>query len=747
MAFTYNLLRYPRDVFNISTFYGWRWNRLEIEFYVPDGLNSPSQYLNHKHHVPLKSSSEESFNTIRSWIKTCQDSHSACNDTTLDPVPTRLLDTSGSRIRLIETASSTAETINTLQLAALSHCWGPKHFFVTDRNNIQDNKINIKWGDLTRTFQDAVVITRKLGIQYLWIDSLCIIQNDETDWEREASRMAGIYSNAVITIAATHSKSGFAGIFSTRDVGAVKVLASPDEQCQVFARRKLQHEANPNLPFEEALLTSAWTLQEHLLSRRIVHYCKNEIFWECRIGSACECTPTIEPSAPRLSSTSNKLDRMVTSIGAPLNWGSDSTSKNGLWRGLVEEYTKRRLTKPSDKLPAISSLRKHFVQNQRNYDLPSGSQSLHDETVRHLLWSADATPFRETIRRPERKAPSWSWASLDGDITYDYFQLKSPWNITCHISDHSISTISRSQYIEGTLKIRGQTVTATLCCRTATKYQRGVNSQRDFNGVPLKWTIYLPGVIERNGAERQFDPDESITRSAPIARAHHSIQTSQTRRIFRTLPEVLCLRIATGVAFQMAKRRKEGGPDHDKWTQREEGSIALILSNEDTVPGTYKRIGIAHIDDKSHWFDNAKEMEVEISTKDFRSRIQIGLGVQAARFVGSARLGYGHILNPNFSWPEPFKFSGAKSDNSIHAIIDTFAQYDNDPIPMTPRRLGETMAFCGFAAMPVGTSEIVPDIIEGWINNADMDGFNVTYVSNPESFENVVELLVPVLQE
>ncbi|EHK99336.1 putative monooxygenase moxC [Glarea lozoyensis 74030] len=102
-----------------------------------------------------------------------------------------------------------------------------------------------------------------------------------------------------------------------------------------------------------------------------------------------------------------------------------------------------------------------------------------------------------------------------------------------------------------------------------------------------------------------------------------------------------------------------------------------------------------------------------------------------------------------FTYPldEPFKFSGAKSDNAIHAIINTLQRYDNDPIPMTPRRLGATMAFCGFAAMPVGTPEMVADVMEDWVNNADIDGFNVTYVSNPQSFEDVVELLVPVLQE
>lgn len=93
-----------------------------------------------------------------------------------------------------------------------------------------------------------------------------------------------------------------------------------------------------------------------------------------------------------------------------------------------------------------------------------------------------------------------------------------------------------------------------------------------------------------------------------------------------------------------------------------------------------------------------------------------------------------------FSFPldEPFKFSGAVSDNAIHSIIKTLSRYDNDPVPMTPRRLGETMAFCGFAAMPVGTPEMVADVMEDWVNNADIDGFNVTceYTLDAECRDN-----------
>jgi hypothetical protein len=111
----------------------------------------------------------------------------------------------------------------------------------------------------------------------------------------------------------------------------------------------------------------------------------------------------------------------------------------------------------------------------------------------------------------------------------------------------------------------------------------------------------------------------------------------------------------------------------------------------------------------------------------------------------------------------PFVFDDRASDNAIHTMMKTIKRYDKDGT-LTPRMLGEQMAFCGFGPMPVGTPEMVADVMEKWVNEADIDGFNVACkcqevlplricphtfadVSNPESYEDVVEMLVPVLQE
>src|SRR5436190_4985867 len=151
----------------------------------------------------------------------------------------------------------------------------------------------------------------------------CIIQDNKSDWEQEASRMTEVYTGAFVTIAATRSDGGLKGCFSMRDVLAEPVWSSPDGTAQVFARKKVQHETDSNVPFKEPLLKRAWTLQEHLLSKRVIHFCQKEIIWECRTGFACECTPNIEPSLESLSSLLVSEESRPTSIAAPLNWRID----------------------------------------------------------------------------------------------------------------------------------------------------------------------------------------------------------------------------------------------------------------------------------------------------------------------------------------------------------------------------------------------------------------------------------------
>lgn len=161
----------------------------------------------------LKPKSKRFFEMISTWIKDCQDNHSACKSTTsCGTLPTRVIDVGSpdgrTEPRLYETSGEPGDYI------ALSHCWGGAQPLRTTKETICSLKTCIPWAELPNTFQDAIKVTRGLGIRYLWIDSLCIIQDDAQDWEREAANMAVIFEAAYLTIAATAATNGSVCSFS-----------------------------------------------------------------------------------------------------------------------------------------------------------------------------------------------------------------------------------------------------------------------------------------------------------------------------------------------------------------------------------------------------------------------------------------------------------------------------------------------------------------------------------------------------
>lgn len=161
----------------------------------------------------------EAWSTAQRWIEDCSTNHVACNaPATTSIYPTRLIDVGEhgvDNLRLIETAATFASG----GYVTLSHCWGSETFLTLQTNNIDAMKSGIQISLLNQTFQDAIEVTRRMVFRYLWIDSLCIIQNepDLADWERESVRMGDYYSNAFCNIAATASTSDAKGLRRARD--------------------------------------------------------------------------------------------------------------------------------------------------------------------------------------------------------------------------------------------------------------------------------------------------------------------------------------------------------------------------------------------------------------------------------------------------------------------------------------------------------------------------------------------------
>lgn len=145
---------------------------------------------------------------VHSWLQDCVEMHESCSSNRDGALPDRVLQIDGpEHVKLHITSNER------LPYVCLSHCWGSQEILITTSANLDQHKMGISWGKLPKTFQDAISFTHKLGIKYIWVDSLCILQNSAKDWHQQGSKMADIYENAALTIAAAVSANPKGGCF------------------------------------------------------------------------------------------------------------------------------------------------------------------------------------------------------------------------------------------------------------------------------------------------------------------------------------------------------------------------------------------------------------------------------------------------------------------------------------------------------------------------------------------------------
>jgi hypothetical protein len=208
----------------------------------------------------------------------------------------------------------------------------------------------ISWDSLPATFQHAIDLTRRLGFQFVWIDSLCIIQDDAEDWRQEESKMASIYTNSYITTAASASKDALEGLHRPEDPDMhvfEGYRASDLAPYNVYVRSWREHTAflAGTLP----LLRQAWFHQERILSTCIVHFGDSELYWECRSMRFCERS---DRWPQRYSADSLKGD-LPQSPGEDAHIGLRDIHG---WQRLVKQYTRLNLTFQSDTFPALQGV-------------------------------------------------------------------------------------------------------------------------------------------------------------------------------------------------------------------------------------------------------------------------------------------------------------------------------------------------------------------------------------------------------
>jgi hypothetical protein len=280
----------------------------------------------------------------RERLRTCQEQHGTCNQPDAVPLPKRIIyvGKSNEELRL-------KDTDNTQGLyAILSYCWGEsQNLLKTTSTSLEKHMEGIPFTRLPKTIQDAVEVARELSIDYLWVDSLCIIQGSQEDWEIESAKMSEYFGNAHITIAASSASNAQAGILAARHGVPEPVKEETELRDGTICTFLVQERNNKFDNLSESvhhfgpLSDRGWAFQENVLSTRTIHYTDSELVWEC-------CTETISESGFMVGSNSHAFfaQKMLELYPSP----------SQLWQDLVTNFSRRELTYPSDRLPAISGL-------------------------------------------------------------------------------------------------------------------------------------------------------------------------------------------------------------------------------------------------------------------------------------------------------------------------------------------------------------------------------------------------------
>ena len=360
--------------------------------------------------------SSTNLDLVSSWLYDCANYHEhCCHNPQLNSIlPHRVLD-----LRDWENARKIFLSVGEGRIgsyAALSYCWGKSEIkpkYLTTKKTLKQHQKAVDIKTLPKTFTDAIVVCQHLGIRFLWIDSICIIQDDKSDWQTQSERMRDIYSNAALTMSAATGEDSHSGLFFDRDprktYPCTLNLQYPDEDGDIKNRAFLtcQHSCWPETAH---LDTRGWTFQEKYLSPRTLHFNETEMSWTCASSIASEGLPMgLQPLTHK-----SDFDKYVkANINGSLPTHIDMVQRYHWWYQTIEIYSHRNFTFESDRLMALAGLASAFQSSDDEFLYGLWKSDL----VHGLAWRFDGQ--RKEIAAETTSTspiPTWSWASRPGNI-------------------------------------------------------------------------------------------------------------------------------------------------------------------------------------------------------------------------------------------------------------------------------------------------------------------------------------------
>jgi hypothetical protein len=567
--------------------------------------------------LELDMASAANTELVKKWMKNCEDSHLDCVlPKTNNRAPARLLDVGHSGNEILRLCSQNNAEFD--GYVALSYCWGTGERLTTTLANLAALSSGFPLSSLPATIADAVIVTRQLGIRYLWVDSLSIIQDSKEDMRIELAKMADIYKNARLTIIAASASSAMDGFLKQIPEPKVSVRAPLRIRGKpvgaLLLREQFEFDATDD--FLDHTERRAWCLQESVLSRRCLVFSSLHMYWCCqgllyaRRGVIAETDAALPRDVwddhghrDNVHLAQKLPDLFRCGRRGPSLESHDHEIIYRTWRSLVAQYSSRQMSDPDDKFRAFSAIAQEFqTVSEDNYLAGAWSSSF----GRSLLWTCAKGSSRDRNSLPAKSgvAPTWSWLSVESKV-----ELGNSSNNQIEVINVDIRLKDPSEPFgmvdSGTLQVRGRLEKVLVWYVD----DNGWNNTRIRKDVPFtSIEKYFEPFDHTDGGLVHITPRFGNWSKATLDHHHHENGKHWSAYIWGQEAKLWAFEVELHENAQHSWHASGETQVH-----RIETSRGLILV-ESEKHGEFKRVGVYEVrsSDDVPWFHRVDSVEVTI---------------------------------------------------------------------------------------------------------------------------------------
>jgi hypothetical protein len=500
-------------------------------------------------------------------------------------------------IRIIETNRDEFKSLQ-IQYATLSYCWGKKELTKLLKSNYDTMTTSgISVHNLPLTFRDAITATNRLGLEYIWIDALCIIQLDTADWNSQSVTMAKVYTYSAITLAAAASSDAHGGLFRERDPTGINGTRVDLKWPTIdFEGKVLIVPTDPWLKAvaKSPLLKRAWVFQERLLSRGTVYFAHDMLYWECGELYASELYPEGGPwDLQYRYKEHNASDRLPPGVQAVGDYRFKHIYTNILtkelaenititneemflyvWASIIAQYSVGKLTNGTDKLIAIDGVAEQMTRIiSRKYYLNGlwGQESLPHFLLWQISWPEETPPGTKV-------APSWSWASVNAPVEFFFlFRAQTEPKVVTEVVNILIPDDAKTD----TLAISPSTALILRGSLTEVRFRQ---ASRNFLGPLHSWWWRQSSLRQRWTTINPINLKPMLVFMGKGLKADHPCIILLDRELPKNT-RVFAFKIAE------AEIKQDGGV----MVPSECGLLLIPCTDKDQERGTFVRVGVFEI--------------------------------------------------------------------------------------------------------------------------------------------------------